>query len=87
MMRLGIDIGTHTARAAFLDAAGRIQLIQPVAGQLFLPALVRQTMHGLVVGAEAQQSLAGNYETTVSGCTRLMGRAGHVPPALLARLP
>ncbi len=86
-MRLGIDIGTHTARAAFLDAAGRIQLIQPVAGQLFLPALVRQTMHGLVVGAEAQQSLAGNYETTVSGCTRLMGRAGHVPPALLARLP
>jgi molecular chaperone DnaK (HSP70) len=80
-MQLGIDIGTHVAQAATLDAEGRPRLVAS------LPALARQTMHGLVVGAEAARALAGNAETTVSGCTRLMGRAGEIPPALLERLP
>jgi molecular chaperone DnaK len=81
MTKLGIDIGTHVARAAALDDDGRPQLVAAI------PALARQTMHGLLVGAEAARSLAGNAETTVSGCTRLMGRAGDAPASLVERLP
>jgi molecular chaperone DnaK (HSP70) len=85
-MRLGIDIGTHTARAAYLDDSGAPRLVRLPDGESALPALARQTMHGLVVGAEAARALSGNTETTVSGCTRLMGRAGALPPQLLERL-
>jgi molecular chaperone DnaK (HSP70) len=35
---------------------------------------------------EAARALSGNTETTVGGCTRLMGRAGALPAALLGRL-
>ena len=80
-MQLAIDIGTHVARAAVLCGDGQPQLVAA------LPALARQTMHGLVVGTEAALSLAGNAETTVCGCTRLMGRAGDLPAPLLERLP
>lgn len=86
-MQIGIDIGTHTARAAYLDAQGQPQLVQFADGATALPALARQTMHGLVVGEEAARALVGNAETTVVGCTRLMGRAGQIPAQLLARLP
>jgi molecular chaperone DnaK (HSP70) len=86
-MQIGIDIGTHTARAAFLDSSGQPQLVQLAAGVTVLPALVRQTMHGLVVGEAAASALVGNAETTVVGCTRLMGRAGEIPAQVLARLP
>jgi molecular chaperone DnaK len=86
-MRIGIDIGTHTARAAYLDAGGRPCLVRLADGASALPALARQTMHGLEIGEEAALALVGNTETTVSGCTRLMGRAGAIPPALLERLP
>ncbi|MDZ4718356.1 MAG: Hsp70 family protein [Roseiflexaceae bacterium] len=86
-MQLGIDIGTHAARAAYLDSGGRPQLVQFAAGVTSLPALARQTMHGLVIGQEAARALVGNAETTIVGCTRLMGRAGEIPAPLLARLP
>ncbi len=85
-MRLGIDIGTDVAQAAFLDLAGHPQLVRFADGSTRLPALARQTMHGLQVGRSAAQSLVGNAETTVVGCTRLMGRAGELPRRLLARL-
>ena len=52
-MQLGIDVDTHVARAAILDANGHPRLLAS------LPALARQTMHGLVFGVEAAQSLAG----------------------------
>lgn len=86
-MHLGIDIGTHTARAAYLGEDGRPRLVRFVGGGTALPALARQTMHGLVVGEEAARALVGNAETTVCGCTRLMGRAGNLPARLLERLP
>lgn len=86
-MRLGIDIGTHTAQAAYLDNQGQPQLLYLPNGSSSLPAMARQTMHGLVIGPAAAQSLAGNAETTLCGCVRLMGQAGDISPNLLARLP
>jgi molecular chaperone DnaK (HSP70) len=86
-MRLGIDIGTHIARAAWLDIGGRPQLVRMVGGDDYLPAVVRQTMHGLEVGAAAARALVGNAETTVCGGTRLLGRGGNLPARLLDRLP
>jgi molecular chaperone DnaK (HSP70) len=86
-MRIGLDIGTHIARAARIDARGRPQLVRLPDGTEGIPALARQTMHGLEIGAEAACSLAGNAETTVRGCTRLMGRAGALPRELVEQLP
>jgi molecular chaperone DnaK len=86
-MRIGIDIGTHTARAAYVGPNGQPQLIHLPSGADSMPAMVRQTMHGLVVGEEAAQALVGNSETTVVGCTRLMGRASNIPARLVERLP
>ncbi len=80
-MQLGIDIGTQVARAAMLGDDGQPKLVAT------LPALARQTMHGLLVGDLVAQTLAGNAETTVRGPTRLMGRAGDLPADLLERLP
>lgn len=85
-MRLGIDVGTHSARAAYLDPAGQPQLVTLPGGTARFPALARQTMHGLLVGPEAARTRVGNAETTVVGCTRLMGRAGSLPEPLLRRL-
>jgi molecular chaperone DnaK (HSP70) len=86
-MRIAIDIGTHTARAAYLDPAGQPQLIRLPSGATWLAALARQTMHGLTIGDEAARALVGNEETTIVGCTRLMGRAGQLPADLVAQLP
>jgi molecular chaperone DnaK len=86
-MRLGIDIGTQLARAAYLGADSRPRLVCLPDGADSLPALARQTIHGLEVGLTAERALVGNAETTVRGCTRLMGRAGRLPAQLLERLP
>jgi len=86
-VQLGIDIGTDVARAAFLAADGQPRLVRLPDGSTSLPALARQTMHGLQVGQDASRALVGNAETTLVGCTRLMGRAGELPPALIDRLP
>ena len=80
-MRLGIDVGTGMARAATWDEDGQPRLVAT------MPALARQTMHGLSLGAEAARARAGNAETTVCGPTRLMGRAGELPGDFLERLP
>src|SRR5687767_9338046 len=86
-MRLGLDIGTHIARAAYLDQGGRAHLVLMPDDADGLPALARQTLLGLEVGTEAARALVGNAETTVCGCTRLMGRAGALPAGLLERTP
>jgi molecular chaperone DnaK (HSP70) len=86
-MRLGLDIGTHIARAAYLGRDRRPNLVRMPDGADGLPALARQTLLGLEVGVEAARSLVGNAETTVCGCTRLMGRAGALSAGLLERMP
>lgn len=86
-MRLGIDIGTDAARAAYVNRRGEPELVRFEDGRDWMPALVRQTMHGLQVGEAAARALVGNRETTVTGCVRLMGRAGGIDRALLERLP
>ena len=86
-MHLGIDIDTHQARAAFQSPDGGLTPVTFPNQQEAMPALARQTMHGLMVGWPAAQSLVGNAETTVVGCTRLMGHAGQIPDHLLKRLP
>ncbi|MBA3531232.1 MAG: Hsp70 family protein [Ardenticatenales bacterium] len=86
-MKLGIDMGTHLARAAYLDDRSRPRLIPLSTSTDTFPCLARQTMHGLQVGPAAALTQVGNAETTISGCIRLMGRAGTLSPALLARLP
>jgi molecular chaperone DnaK (HSP70) len=86
-MILGIDIGTHWARAAYLDANRQPRLLELRDGSSALPALARQSLMGLEVGAEAARAVAGNGEVTVRGCTRLLGRAGDLPQRVLDRLP
>ena len=86
-MKLGIDIGPETARAAILDARGQAQLIEVAPETTALPALVRQTMHGVQVGFAAFNALIGNTETTITGCTRLMGGRATWPASLVERLP
>lgn len=72
-MQLGIDISTDAVRVACMHA-GRACMLNFGDGAQSFPALARQTMHGLVLGEAAAQALVGNQETTVQGCTRLMGR-------------
>lgn len=86
-MILGLDIGTHWARAARLDASGTPQVLTWPDGHDALPAVARQTLMGLEIGRDAARALAGNAEVTLAGCTRLLGRAADLPPHLLARLP
>ena len=86
-MILGIDIGTHWARAAFLDGSGKPHVLTLPNGNYALPALARQSLMGLEVGDEAARTLAGNAEVTLAGCTRLLGRPGELPARVLGRLP
>lgn len=86
-MILGMDIGTHWARAAYLDASGQPRLVSLPDGSTVLPAVARQSLLGLEVGRDAAQALAGNAEVTLRGCTRLLGRAGDLPQRVLDRLP
>ena len=86
-MILGIDIGTHWARAAYLDASSQPRVVTMGDGTTALPAVARQSLRGLEVGRDAARALAGNAEVTLQGCTRLLGRAGDLPPRVLERLP
>ena len=86
-MIIGMDIGTHWARAAYLDRDGAPQLVPLADGRTALPAAARQSLLGLEVGADAALAQAGNVETTVIGCTRLLGRPTDLPPRVLERLP
>lgn len=86
-MILGIDIGTHWARAAFLDVGGRPHVLKLPDGSRALPAVARQSLMGLEIGGEAARTLAGNAEVTLRGCTRLLGRPGDLPQRVLDRLP
>ncbi len=88
-MHLALDIDSHAVRAATLDEDGKPNLILLGGSTTMtaMPAIVRRTMHGWNVGWEAAQSMVGNSETTVAGCTRLMGRAEQIAPALKDQLP
>ena len=86
-MILGIDIGTHWARAAYLDASGQPRVLTLPDNSTALPAVARQSLMGLEVGREAAQALAGNAEVTLRGCTRLLGRPADLPQRVLDRLP
>ena len=68
-------------------ARGEPHLATMPGGATALPAVARQSLHGLEVGEEARQGLAGNAEVTLTGCTRLLGRPGDLAPRTLARLP
>jgi molecular chaperone DnaK (HSP70) len=84
---LGIDIGTHWARAAYLEASGGARVITLPDASTALPAVARQSLLGLEVGRDAAQALAGNAEVTLRGCTRLLGRPGDLPQRVLDRMP
>jgi molecular chaperone DnaK len=87
-MHLAIDIDSHAVRAATIDRNGVATPIPLGNGnESAMPAVVRRTMHGWSVGWDAAQSMVGNSETTIAGCTRLMGRAQHLTTALKDRLP
>ena len=86
-MILGIDISTHWARVAYLDASGQPRIVTLPDGSTALPAMARQSLMGLEVGNDAAQALAGNAEVTLRGCTRLLGRPGDLPASVLDRLP
>ncbi len=86
-MIVGLDIGIHWARAAFLDQTGSAQLVTLPDGSTALPTVARQTLQGLEIGPAAAHALAGNAEVTVRGCARLLGRVGDLPAHILARLP
>jgi molecular chaperone DnaK len=86
-MILGIDISTHWARGAYLDANGCAHLLALPDGSTALPALARQSLLGLEVGDAAARAVAGNAEVTLAGCTRLLGRVADLPPRVLERLP
>jgi hypothetical protein len=66
-MILGIDIGTHWARAAYLNAMGEPRLVRLPDGSAALHALARQSLMGLEVGSLAAQALADNAEAEVGG--------------------
>jgi molecular chaperone DnaK len=86
-MILGIDIGTHWARAAYLDRNNQPHVVTLADGSRALPAVARQSLLGLEVGEHAALALAGNAEVTLRGCTRLLGRPDDLPPRVLDRLP
>jgi molecular chaperone DnaK (HSP70) len=86
-MILGINIGTHWARAARLNSLGQPEVVPLPNGSTALPALARQQLQGLEVGQVAAHALAGNAEVTLVGCTRLLGRPGDLPARTLMRLP
>jgi molecular chaperone DnaK (HSP70) len=86
-MQIGIDIGTHRAHVAYLGTDGVPQIIRHRDGATSTAAYIRQLMHSRLVGEPAAESLIGNRETTLIGCTRLMGRAQQLPAQLLDRLP
>lgn len=86
-MHLALDIDSHAVRAAMQNRNGTTQIIHLGGKEGAMPAVVRRTMHGWTVGWDAEQSMVGNSETTVAGCTRLMGRAEQLSPALMERLP
>jgi molecular chaperone DnaK len=86
-MRIGIDIGTHAARVAALDAAGRPYLIADRYGSRHMPAVVRYTMHGAEVGDYPARYLICNWENSVRGPGRYLARYADLPAQARADVP
>lgn len=86
-MRIGIDVGTHSARAAALDAAGRPYLIPDAYGATHLPAVVRYGPRGLAVGEGPARTLVAGWECSVRGPSRYLARYADLPPAAHSLAP
>ena len=78
-MRIGIDIGTHGARAAALDQTGRPFLIPDAYGATQMPAVVRYGPHGVAVGAGPARTLVAGWECSVRGPVRYLARFADLP--------
>ncbi|NTU83469.1 MAG: Hsp70 family protein [Chloroflexales bacterium] len=80
-MLIGIDIGTHAARAAALDHAGRPFLIPDAYGATHMPAVVRYGLRGLEVGEGPARTLVAGWECSVRGPARYLARFADLPEA------
>jgi len=84
---VGIDIGTCYARVAILDGQGGLRLAADRYGDRDIPAVVRYTMHGAQVGYYPERFLVTDWENSVQGAPRFLGRYADLPPAVLAAAP
>jgi molecular chaperone DnaK (HSP70) len=84
---VGIDIGTCYARAAILDAHGGLRLAADRYGDQDIPAVVRYTMHGAQVGYYPERFLVTDWENSVEGAPRFLGRYADLPAAVLESTP
>lgn len=81
---LGLDIGTYAARAAALAPDGTPFLVQDRYGQSHIPNVVRFTLAGAEAGYYSERFLVTDWENSVRGCTRFIGRYAGLPAAVLA---
>lgn len=86
-MLIGIDIGTHVARAAALDAAGRPFLIPGPAGSPLMPAVARYGPRGADVGEGAARAMVAGWECSVRGPSRFLARFADLPEGARAAAP
>ncbi len=86
-MRIGIDIGTHRARVAALDQAGRPYLVPDPYGASAMPAVVRYGPRGVEAGDGPARTLVAGWECSVRGPTRYLARYADLPPAAHALAP
>ncbi len=84
---IGIDIGTCYARVAILDGPGGLRLAADRYGDRDIPAVVRYTMHGAQVGYYPERFLVTDWENSVQGAPRFLGRYADLPPQVLAAAP
>jgi molecular chaperone DnaK (HSP70) len=81
---LGLDIGAHAARAAYLAPDGAPRLVRDAYGQAHIPSVVRYTLGGVDAGYYAERFLVADWENSLRGCARFIGRYARLPAAVLA---
>jgi molecular chaperone DnaK (HSP70) len=81
---LGLDIGAHAARAAYLAPDGTPRLVRDAYGQAHIPSVVRYTLGGVDAGHYAERFLVTDWENSLRGCARFIGRYARLPAAVLA---
>ena len=86
-MLIGIDIGTHGARVAALDATGQPFLVPDAYGVTQLPAVVRYGPHGVEVGTGPARTLVAGWECSVRGPGRYLARYADLPATSLRQAP
>lgn len=70
---IGIDLGTTFSALAFLDPAGRPQLIENVEGDKITPSVVLFDEHEVVVGREAVKAMSSDWCRIAECMKRDMG--------------